>query len=424
MLLATGWGRIRGDRCSAASRGRRTPHTLEAGMRRAPLFLAIVLVCAAPVAAHHGAGTFDLSQSIAYPEATLTRVDLINPHAWLYFEVTETDGRVSKHRCEMRSAHVLRRSGWSQELFPIGARVAIEASPDRIDPNSCYLQTIRFENGSHMDRYGQYVKAEDGAIREVRGPIAAPDVRSRPLRRPGGEPYIAGDWAPEQRVMADPRGTGGGLVPLGRLAEIDQGQEAAGGGGGGRGGGAGADGPRLYGGTPLTARGEQAAAQFTRDDNPRFRCETTSILFDWTFDGPVNRIIQGTSRIVMRYGQMGLERTIRMDKTEHPADVMPTRAGHSIGRWEGDVLVVETVGFLPGVLNSPVRHSDQLRVVERFSLDPGTMTLRREYEATDPVYLQGTYTGSDVIQAADAPYTDDKCDEQAFIDYSQTQGGG
>jgi hypothetical protein len=93
-----------------------------------------------------------------------------------------------------------------------------------------------------------------------------------------------------------------------------------------------------------------------------------------------------------------------------------------LGRWEGDVLVVETVGFLPGVLNSPVRHSDQLRVVERFSLDAETMTLRREYEATDPVYLQGTYTGSDAIQGADAPYTDDNCDEQAFIDDSLTQG--
>jgi hypothetical protein len=35
------------------------------------------------------------------------------------------------------------------------------------------------------------------------------------------------------------------------------------------------------------------------------------------------------------------------------------------------------------------------------------------------VYLQGTYTGSDVIQIADAPYTEDNCRELGLIDYSR-----
>jgi hypothetical protein len=42
----------------------------------------------------------------------------------------------------MRSAHVLWRSGWTKELFPVGALVTIEAAPDRADPASCYLNTI------------------------------------------------------------------------------------------------------------------------------------------------------------------------------------------------------------------------------------------------------------------------------------------
>ena len=108
-----------------------------------------------------------------------------------------------------------------------------------------------------------------------------------------------------------------------------------------------------------------------------------------------------------------------MHATEPPADVAPSRAGFSVGRWENDVLIVETTRFLPGVLNAPVRHSDQLRVVERFSLDAQTFTLTRAYEATDPVYLQGTYTGTDVIQIADAPYTEDNCRELGLIDYSK-----
>jgi hypothetical protein len=397
-------------------------------MRHVIFGCATCLALAAPAVAHHGPGTFDLRSSISYPVATLTGVDMINPHSWLYFEVTAADGTVSKHRCEMRSVHTLRRSGWTEDLFPAGEQISIEASPDRADPNSCYLQTIRFANGSHMDRYGQYVKAPDGAIREVRGPVVVPDTEQRAYRRANGVPNLAGDWAPEQRVMANARGTGGGLVALGQLSEIDQARAegaaaggagpGAGGAGGGGGPGAAPAGPRRYGGTLLTPAGEAAAAAFAREDNPRFSCETTSIIFDWTFDGPVNRIEQTDDTIVLRYGQMGLERTIHLNGTR-PTNVAPSRAGYSVGRFENDVLVVETTGFLPGVLNAPVRHSDQLRVLERFSLNPETFELTRAYEATDPVYLQGTYSGSDVIQIADAPYTEDNCRELGSIDYSR-----
>jgi hypothetical protein len=379
-------------------------------MRRT--LLLIVLFLSADLAiAHHGGGSFDLSKSI-HLSGKLTRVELINPHAWLYFEVADKNGKVGRYRCEMRSAHTLRRSGWTVDLFPLNKPVEIEASPDRADPNSCYLQTIVFENGNRMDRYGQYVKAEKGAIKEIRGPLVAPNTK-REARRPSGEPNLAGDWAPEQRVMADPRGIGGGLVPLSQIN-----QPAAPRGNAAR-GAAQPAGPRLYGGSELTEAGQQAAAIFTNADNPRFKCETTSIIFDWTFDGPVNRITQSKDTIVLQYGQLGLKRTIYMNMKEHPANVKPSRAGHSIGRWEGDVLVVDTLGFLPGVLNAPVRNSDKLHVVERFSLDPKTMVLTRSYVAEDSVYLKGKYSGTDTVDIADAPYAPDKCKEQGFLDYSK-----
>ena len=172
----------------------------------------------------------------------------------------------------------------------------------------------------------------------------------------------------------------------------------------------------------MTDLGTKEAAAFNaQKDQPRFRCETTSILFDWTFDGPVNRITQNRDTIVIEYGQLNLKRTVHMNMKAHPANVRPSRAGHSIGRWDGDVLVVDTVGFQPGFIATPVRHSDKLHVVERFSLDPKTMRLTRQYEAEDPVYLKGKYTGQDVIQPADAPYAEDRCKEQQFVDYSKQQ---
>ncbi len=371
------------------------------------LLIAAVVLCAAQSAlAHHGGGTFDNTKEIKLT-GKLTKFDFINPHSWIYFDVTGQDGKVSRFRCETRAATVLRRSGWRPEMFRVGQTIVIEGQPDRLDPNSCYLNTLVLEDGSRADRYGQFTRGT---------PPAVAAARTRAARRATGEPNISGDWAPEQLVMTDPRGRGGALVPLSTVGTFKPGEGRI---GGARGRGTG---PRLYGGTELTTLGEQVAANFGTfavKDNPRMRCETTSIIFDWAFDGPVNRITQNRDTIVIQYGQLGLTRTVHMNMKGHPAGVKPTRAGHSIGRWENDVLIVDTAGFLPGVLNPPVLNSDKLRVVERFSLDPARMELTRSYEAEDPVYLKGKYSGRDTIQVADLPYRPDPCKELGFVDYSK-----
>src|SRR4249920_2121638 len=159
-------------------------------MLRVTAFVVVFLIPLVALA-HHGGSEYALNQTVEF-KAKLTRVDLINPHSWLYFDVTENDGRISHHRCEMRSVHVLRRSGWEKELFPVGQQITIEASPNRTDLASCYLQTILMADGTRMDRYGQYVKAPKGGLQEVRGPIVQPKI-NRPLRRPTGEPNIAGE---------------------------------------------------------------------------------------------------------------------------------------------------------------------------------------------------------------------------------------
>jgi hypothetical protein len=399
-------------------------------LRSTLLFVAAVAI-AMPAFAHHGAGTFQLNQTVSFKGAKLTKIEFLNPHGWLYFETTE-NGKVMKHRCELRSAHVLRRSGWSPELFKSGEVVDITASPDSADIASCYLQTIVWTNGQRMDRYGQYVKA-GGTVKEVRGQANAVNVLNRQPRRPTGEPNISGDWAPEQVVMRDPRGVGGGLQRLStigeRPAETPPQARAGGaapaaprGGGAAPGRGRGAGGPRMFNGAELTERAIKEGDAMTQADNPRFKCETTSIIFDWTFDGPVNRITQNRNDIVIEYGQMNLKRTVYMNMKDHPANVKPTRAGHSIGRWDGDTLVVDTVGFLPGVLNGNTRHGEKLHVIERFTLDPKTLQMTRTWELEDPDYLKGKATlatDNTPVMPADAPYARDDCKEQKDLDYSK-----
>jgi hypothetical protein len=171
----------------------------------------------------------------------------------------------------------------------------------------------------------------------------------------------------------------------------------------------------------LTAAGQAAAEALRKrptSENPRLSCQITSILFDWVFDGAISRITQSATVIKMEYG-VGLTRTVNLNMTAHPANIKPSRAGHSIGRWDGDTLVVDTVGFLPGSLAGNLPHSDKLHVVERFTLNPTTLELTRGIVADDPDYFADKYVDSDSVLPADAPFKVEACKELA-PEYQQT----
>jgi hypothetical protein len=344
--------------------------------------------------AHHGFGLFDRTKEVRY-SGVITGIDFVNPHSYLRFDTVAADGETLAMRCEMRAATLLRRSGWSKEMFVIGAEIDVFGFGHRDDPASCYLEDIAIGDAPGINRNDQF---STGTV----------DVSDRPLRLASGEPNISGDWAQEQYVIAvPPDGRGGTLVPKSMIATVESGEIAI------------QDVPPAgWGPRPvtLTERGQAEADAFemwSPRDNPRLRCRPTSILFDWVFDGAVNRITQERDRIVINYGLYSFERVIDMSSDEHPADIEPSYAGYSIGRWEGDVLVVDTIGFEPGVIAPPVRHSDQLHIVERFALNTDTMELRRDYVAEDPVYFTDRYVGFDVVLPADVPFEAHPCDELA-----------
>ena len=66
-------------------------------------------------------------------------------------------------------------------------------------------------------------------------------------------------------------------------------------------------------------------------------------------------------------------RRIYLDGRGHPKDMWPTYAGHSIGHWEGDVLVVDTVGIRTDTVFNNRQHSDALHIVEHMRMvEPNT----------------------------------------------------
>jgi hypothetical protein len=76
-------------------------------------------------------------------------------------------------------------------------------------------------------------------------------------------------------------------------------------------------------------------------------------------------------RVTMHHEAWMQWRSIYTDGRGHPQDLEPGIFGHSVGRWEGDTLVVETIGIKTITeLSAGMKHSPKLKITERFRLDP------------------------------------------------------
>jgi hypothetical protein len=91
--------------------------------------------------------------------------------------------------------------------------------------------------------------------------------------------------------------------------------------------------------------------------------------------------------VLVEYNVPGV-RQIFLDGRPHPSNLQPSWQGHSIGRWENDTLVVDTIGFNDkGWIDGSRPQTEQLHVIERFRrIDLGHMEL--EITIDDP----GAYT--------------------------------
>ena len=90
------------------------------------------------------------------------------------------------------------------------------------------------------------------------------------------------------------------------------------------------------------------------------------------------RLVETPTHLFILNESMHGFRQVFMDGRRHPDDLDPSWHGHSIGRWEGDALVVDTVGFndLTWFDNYGHLHSDKLHTVERFTrTDLGSLTI-------------------------------------------------
>ncbi len=299
------------------------------------------LVSAFAARAHHSAVMFDTSREIVV-EGIVTEYDWRNPHVHMVLETTGPNGEVVEQRVEVGAPSVLSPLGLTPDSLQIGERVSVHGNPNRVDARRGML--------------GLYLTKADGSQLPLN--IGAPSLREPVDARATS---IEGTWF-------------GPLVPFRGFV-------------------------RSQGSWPLTEKARAERAQWSIDRAAYADCVPVTAPTLMIY--PVATTVEvNADTVVFEVDWMTSRRVIYLDGRGHPENAEPTLHGHSIGHWEGDTLVVDTVhyaahseGLTMGVGSGPRK-----RTLERFSLADDGRHMNYAVTVEDPDYLTEPLTHSSQLE--------------------------
>ena len=118
------------------------------------LYLAVagaaLLLAARPVAAHHAfAAEFDVTKPVKV-HGTITKVDWVNPHSWIYVDVKDADGKVTNWHFELGAPNALFRLGWKKDAIPSGLEVDISGYRAKSGEPVGNARSLTLPNGKEL----------------------------------------------------------------------------------------------------------------------------------------------------------------------------------------------------------------------------------------------------------------------------------
>jgi hypothetical protein len=294
------------------------------------ILLAIGFVQQAP--AHHAAsGLYDRDGWLTVSG----RVESLfwrNPHVRFQLMVEGENGVEVPWEIEAGSVNSLERMGISEVMLTPGSTIEVSGLPGRGGQPIAFARSIVAASGEEVPLFFD-INALDEHYELERNPQAADANQSPDLFRV---------WVP----VTVPN-TGSGRIEF-----------------------------------PLTEAARAARASWDPANDPSLRCEPPGMPAAMDNPYPVAFEERG-STIVLRLEEWDGVRTIHMDASA--AAPAPSPMGHSLGRWEGDDLVVETSGIsFPYFDDLGTPQSDALRLIERFRLDRAGERLFWTAQITDP----------------------------------------
>jgi hypothetical protein len=327
-----------------------------AGRLLATLGVAAAALAARGVLAHHSPARYDM-QSRRAVEGTIASYEWGNPH--VYLSVRENGGdRVWV--VEAYPSTAMKQYGWAPDTFKRGEPVVVVGAPGRDATRSIlFLRMIRKADSSV-------------ALYDAGNEMAAPPNKPAEVFRAAS---VSGTW----------------MSTVGPIFGTFFGPGVA---------------------AAATSQGAAAVAEFLDTANPGIECVP--------FAPPVYMILPGFRSIevrddvvTIRGEDAAVDRVVHLDVTTHDG-AAPSVHGHSIGRWDGSTLVVDTAKFAPHRLGNGagLPSGERKHLVERFAVNAqGGLTY--SFELEDPEFLKQPLTGAtEWLYRPDVDYVPTPCNRE------------
>jgi hypothetical protein len=117
---------------------------------RLAVFAMGLLSAAVPMLAHHSfSAEFDNSKPVSL-QGTVTKVDWLNPHIWIYLDVKDNSGKVSNWQCEGGAPNSLTRNGWTKNDLKKGDSISITGTHAKDATNTCNASQVTLPDGRRV----------------------------------------------------------------------------------------------------------------------------------------------------------------------------------------------------------------------------------------------------------------------------------
>jgi hypothetical protein len=308
--------------------------------------------------AHHSAAAFDGQKEVTVT-GTVKSYRFANPHVQLILTVKKDDGSTTDMDVEAGAASVLNGLGFTKDALKVGELVTVTGNPARSNPDA------------HMLGKDLYKKADGSFLPLYIGSKSIYDAKVNATAT-----SIEGTWFSPMRSFT------GVMGAVNRAPKTDKGQ----------------------------------AAVKAANPNVSSQADCIPIGAPTVMVYPVaNNIKVSKDKVVIKTDWMDTERTIYLDGRKHPAPNQTFLHGHSVGHWEGKVLVVETTNFKEhqSGLTTTLPSSTQKKLIERFELGEDGKTLKYSGTVEDPMYLSaaGQFNATWEYRPT-MPFSNQKCDVQ------------
>jgi hypothetical protein len=295
----------------------------------------------APVStAHHSSAMYDDKQTVTV-EGAVTKFEWSNPHVYIYLKQLTAAGQTVEWEVEASPPSILRRLGWSQDILHPGDAITVTGHPARDPGRKSLIPTlIKKDDATLFDRKGEVARLESAG--------AAPSGTVGSLE-------LDGVWVTLLAIKID------------ELLEPEK--------------------------LSLTPKGKEALKRFDEKKNhPGASCVPYSApVFMITPD--LKRITKGDGVILIDGEFDGAQRIVHMDISTHDGAPVSVQ-GHSVGRWEGKSLVIDTTHFADNAMGNAygLRSGARKHLVERLTPD-GKGALTYHFELSDPEFLAASVAG-------------------------------